>query len=133
MTLQLVCMNAAPVVKKHRPRPFRRYETTLRAEAAEERDALFEEVIRTIPPGKVATYGQVAAAAGFPRNHRTVARFLSSMFHCDIPWQRVVGAGGEIKVSGRVAATQRSLLKAEGVTFTGKRINIDLHGHVFDL
>lgn len=126
-------MNARCVVKKPSSRHYSRYVSTLRADAAEERNATFEEVIRSIPPGKVATYGQVAAAAGYPRLHRAVARFLSSVYFCEIPWQRVIGAGGEIKIRGRAAATQRSLLKAEGVTFTGQLINIRLHRHIFDL
>lgn len=99
---------------------------------AERRESAFEEVIRAIPHGKVVTYGQVAEAAGYPRNHRGVARFLRETFAVDLPWHRVVGAGGEIKVRGATAALQRRLLKAEGVTFLGKKIDITQHGHDFD-
>jgi len=44
----------------------------------------------------------------------------------------VLGAGGEIKLAGRAAAEQRLRLKMEGVTFVGKRINLDRHQHVFE-
>jgi methylated-DNA-protein-cysteine methyltransferase-like protein len=96
------------------------------------RNEAFAETIRAIPRGKVATYGQVAAAAGYPRYHRAVARLLKMMTLGEYPWQRVVGAGGEIKVAGRAAAEQKLRLKMEGVTFAGKRINLSLHQHVFE-
>jgi methylated-DNA-protein-cysteine methyltransferase-like protein len=102
-----------------------------RASASEARDLAFEEAIRSIPRGKVATYGQIAEAAGYPRYHRAVARFLSTVLFLDLPWQRVVGAGGEIKTSGRSGARQRSLLKEEGVGFLGGRVDMRSHGHQF--
>ena len=64
------------------------------------RESAYEKiwaVVRSIPKGKVATYGQVAAAAGFPLYHRHVAAMLRKS-HGTLPWQRVVGAGGEIKL-----------------------------------
>ena len=103
------------------------------ARSSKARDQAFAEAIQSIPRGKVATYGQVAAAAGYPRYHRAVARFLGSVIQGEYPWQRVVGAGGEIKVRGRAAAEQKLLLKMEGVTFLGKRVNLSLHQHVFEL
>jgi methylated-DNA-protein-cysteine methyltransferase-like protein len=96
------------------------------------REEAFAETIRSIPPGKVASYGQVAAAAGYPRYHRAVARFLKTAIPGDFPWQRVLGAGGEIKLSGRSAAEQRLRLRMEGVTFAGKRIDLTRHQHVFE-
>jgi len=51
----------------------------------------------------------------------------------ELPWQRVLGAGGEIKLAGRAAAEQRLRLRMEGVTFVGKRIDLTLHQHVFEL
>jgi len=99
---------------------------------SEIRDQAFAETIRSIPRGKVASYGQVAAAAGYPRYHRAVARFLKGAIPGELPWQRVLGAGGEIKLSGRAAAEQRLRLRMEGVTFAGKRVNLDLHQHVFE-
>jgi len=101
--------------------------------SSEIRDEAFAETIRTIPRGKVASYGQVAAAAGYPRYHRAVARLLKTMIPGELPWQRVLGAGGEIKLAGRAAAEQRLRLRMEGVTFVGKRIDLNLHQHVFEL
>jgi len=83
-----------------------------------------------IPRGKVATYGQVARAAGFPRNARQVAWALRAA-HGAIPWQRVVGAGGEIKLGGHPGMEQRLRLQSEGVTFRGRRINMRLHEFQF--
>lgn len=108
------------------------FSTERQMAATEERYARFEEIIRSIPRGKVATYGQIAEAAGYPRGHRLVARFLRDMYYIDLPWQRVVGAGGEIKIPQGGAAKQRALLKAEGVVCTGKRIDMDTYGHIFD-
>jgi methylated-DNA-protein-cysteine methyltransferase-like protein len=96
------------------------------------REAAFAETIRSIPHGKVASYGQVAAAAGYPRYHRAVAGFLKTAIPGELPWQRVLGAGGEIKLAGRAAAEQKLRLRMEGVTFAGKRINLSLHQHFFD-
>ncbi len=98
---------------------------------SEIRDEAFEQTIRSIPRGKVASYGRVAAAAGYPRYHRAVARLLKTMIPGRLPWQRVLGAGGEIKLRGTAAAEQRLRLKMEGVTFAGKRVNLRLHEHEF--
>ena len=97
------------------------------------RDQAFVDTIRSIPRGKVASYGQVAAAAGYPRYHRAVARLLKTMIPGELPWQRVLGAGGEITLAGRAAAEQRLRLKLEGVTFIRKRVDLNLHQHVFEL
>jgi methylated-DNA-protein-cysteine methyltransferase related protein len=91
------------------------------------------DTIRFIPCGKVASYGQVAAAAGYPRYHRAVARLLKTTIPGELPWHRVLGAGGEIKLAGRAAAEQRLRLKMEGVAFAGKRVDLNLHQHVFDV
>lgn len=95
------------------------------------RNAAFRRVIRSIPKGRVATYGQVAAAAGYPLYHRAVARLLQSDPTDRLPWQRVVGAAGEIKLRFEAAAEQRLRLRMEGVTFRGKRVNLQLHQHAF--
>lgn len=100
---------------------------------SEIRDEAFAEAIRSIPRGKVASYGQVAAAAGHPGYHRAVARLLKTMIPGELPWQRVLGAGGQIKLAGRAAAEQRLRLRMEGVTFVGKRIDLSLHQHVFEV
>jgi len=76
-------------------------------------------VVRTIPRGKVATYGQVAELAGIPSGHRVVARALRS---CPerLPWQRVVGKKdarrGQISIGDPDhAGLQRARIEAEGV------------------
>jgi methylated-DNA-protein-cysteine methyltransferase related protein len=94
----------------------------------EERDAAFQRIIRSVPKGKVSTYGRVAAAAGYPLYHRAVARLLRGET-LGLPWQRIVGAGGEIKLRGEAAAEQRFRLGMEGVKFRGKRVNMELHEH----
>jgi methylated-DNA-protein-cysteine methyltransferase related protein len=93
----------------------------------ETRDAAFRRIIRSVPRGRVSTYGKVAAAAGYPLYHRAVARLLRRDMH--LPWQRIVGAGGEIKLRGDAAAEQRLRLNIEGVKFRGKRVNMELYEH----
>jgi methylated-DNA-protein-cysteine methyltransferase-like protein len=104
-----------------------------RPTSTEIRDQIFAETIRSIPRGRVASYGQVAAAAGYPRYHRAVARFLKAAIPGELPWQRVLGAGGEIKLVGRAAAEQKLRLRMEGVKFVGKRVDLNLHQHVFEV
>jgi methylated-DNA-protein-cysteine methyltransferase related protein len=93
------------------------------------RDAAFRRIIRSIPKGKVSTYGRVAAAAGYPLYHRAVARLLRKQAPGALPWQRIVGAGGEIKLRGEAAAEQRFRLLLEGVKFRGKRVNMESYEH----
>ncbi|MGC3956544.1 MAG: MGMT family protein [Verrucomicrobiota bacterium] len=97
-----------------------------------EREESIFRAIRSIPRGKVATYGQVAAAAGYPLYHRLVARLLNNI-ELRLPWQRVLGAGGAIKLPGEAALEQRLRLEMEGVKFKGKRVDMDLHQHKFKL
>ena len=99
--------------------------------ASEIRNEAFSEAIRSIPRGKVASYGQVAAAAGYPGYHRAVARLLKTATLGDLPWQRVLGSGGEIKLVGSAAAEQKLRLRLEGVKFLGRRVDLRLHQHVF--
>jgi methylated-DNA-protein-cysteine methyltransferase-like protein len=91
----------------------------------EQRDIAFRRMILSIPPGKVSTYGSVAAAAGYPRYHRAVARLLRTDPIDQLPWHRVVGVGGEVKVRGAAAHEQRARLKLEGVQFNGKRVDME--------
>jgi methylated-DNA-protein-cysteine methyltransferase-like protein len=88
-----------------------------------------EAAIRSIPKGKVSTYGGVARAAGFPGAARFVARVLNRGF--GLPWQRVLGAGGEIKLRGDSAIEQRLRLEAEGVRFRGRRVDMKAHEFKF--
>ena len=84
-----------------------------------------ERAIRAIPRGKVSTYGAIAKAAGFPGAARQVAKVLRRSF--GLPWQRVLGAGGEIKLRGDSAIEQRLRLQAEGVRFRGRKVDMKAH------
>lgn len=76
--------------------------------------------VRTIPPGQVSSYGEVGQAVG------AGARAVGWALHfvpSDVPWQRVVGADGALRISKRsphLALRQRQLLESEGVTFDEK-------------
>ena len=102
----------------------------LRARPSAKRDAAMRKTIRQIPRGQVATYGQVAAAAGYPLYHRQVAQMLRGSGGT-LPWQRVVGAGGEIKLKFEAGMEQRTRLEMEGVRFRGKRVDMAEHQHRF--
>ena len=95
----------------------------------QQRDAAFRRIIRSVPKGKVSTYGKVAAAAGYPLYHRAVAQLLRKQALDKLPWQRIVGAGGEIKLRGEAAAEQRLRLTMEGVRFRGKRVDMEACEH----
>jgi methylated-DNA-protein-cysteine methyltransferase-like protein len=81
------------------------------------RDHAFRRIILSIPPGQVSTYGAVAAAAGYPLYHRAVARLLRSDPPDSLPWHRVVGANGHIKLRDAAAVEQHARLLLEGVQF----------------
>jgi len=85
--------------------------------------------IRKVPRGHVSTYGGIARAAGYPGAARQVVAALRSAF--DVPWHRIVGAGGAIKLRGDSAIEQRLRLEAEGITFRGRRVNMRVHEHRF--
>lgn len=93
-----------------------------------------QEIIATIqkiPRGKVSTYGGVARAAGFPGAARQVVGALRSSF--GLPWHRVLGAGGHIKLRGDSAVEQRLRLESEGVAFRGKLVDMKRHEFRFPL
>jgi len=81
-------------------------------------------VVRRIPRGRVATYGQIAAAAGFPRAPRLAGYALHALPPgSPLPWHRVVGAGGRLslaRLSPDGALTQRMRLEREGVRFDAR-------------
>jgi methylated-DNA-protein-cysteine methyltransferase-like protein len=97
---------------------------------SELRDRAIERAIRSIPKGKVSSYSAVAAAAGYPLYHRLVARLLRG---CGdrLPWHRVLGADGTIRVPQDAAYEQRLRLEMEGVRFIGKRVDLAAHAHQF--
>ena len=91
--------------------------------------ARIRAVVRRIPRGKVATYGQIAYIAGYPGAARQVAWALHSS--SGLPWHRVLGAGGKILLPGEAGFEQRMRLKAEGVVFDGLRVRMKEHQWVY--
>ncbi len=94
------------------------------------------EVVRCIPSGKVATYGQVAELAGLIGQARLVgyALYRVDMKSSDIPWQRVINAKGEVSLSPFRQGTdyvQRSLLEHEGIQFNAND-KIDLKTYLWE-
>ena len=73
--------------------------------------------VQAIPPGRVASYGEIARRCGSPRAARQVVRVLHSYSgKLGLPWQRVVGAGGSIRLRpGFGLEEQVALLRSEGV------------------
>jgi methylated-DNA-protein-cysteine methyltransferase-like protein len=76
-------------------------------------------VVRRIPKGRVATYGQVAALAGLPRQARQVGYALAALADTRVPWHRVLNARGGISPRSDPGPErlQRVLLEREGVGF----------------
>ena len=85
-------------------------------------------VVRRIPRGRVATYGQVAELAGIPRHARQVGYALHALeWASRVPWHRVINARGEISLRKAPGAgsVQRQLLEREGVVFDAAgRVNL---------
>lgn len=96
------------------------------------------EMVRQIPPGKVATYGQIAALVPIPmgmaeKDYRAFSpRWVGgAMAACPdgVPWQRVINAQGKISVRGGGEQRQRELLEAEGVVFDDRdRVDLRRYG-----
>ena len=78
--------------------------------------------VRRIPPGRVATYGDVAAAAGVPRAARAVGNIMKGCRVPGVPCHRVVAAGGKLGGYGGSETMKRALLAAEGIVVSGVRI-----------
>ena len=85
------------------------------------------DILRKIPRGKVATYGQIAALAGSPRAARQVVRILHACSEkLDLPWYRVINKQGKISLPQNGGyELQKSLLKKEGVKFNREDV-VDL-------
>ncbi len=90
------------------------------------------DIIKSIPSGKVMTYGQIAAYAGSPRGARQVVRILHSMSSKhDLPWHRVINSKGEIgfKEKGQYNY-QQHLLQSEGVLLNDKgKVDLGRYRH----
>jgi len=79
-------------------------------------------VVRRIPPGRVATYGDVAAMAGQPRAARAVGNIMRDCRRPDVPCHRVIAAGGRLGGYGGNEGLKRALLAAEGLVVSGSRV-----------
>jgi methylated-DNA-protein-cysteine methyltransferase-like protein len=92
------------------------------------------QVVRMIPHGRVATYGQIAAIVGDRRAARTVGWALNALREgTEVPWHRVINAQGMIstRYRERAAAAQRVLLESEGIQFDAQG-RIDMHTHQWE-
>jgi len=78
--------------------------------------------VRRIPPGRVATYGDVAAAAGAPRAARAVGNIMKGCRTPGVPCHRVIAAGGRLGGYGGSEGLKRSLLLAEGVVVSATHV-----------
>ena len=76
-------------------------------------------IVRRIPRGRVATYGQIAQLAGYPRQARQIGYALAALEADEVPWQRVINAQGEIssRTNPDGELIQRILLEEEGLAF----------------
>jgi len=84
-------------------------------------------VVRRIPPGRVATYGDVAALAGRPRAARAVGNIMRGCSRPDVPCHRVIAAGGRLGGYGGREVLKRALLLAEGIAIIGTRVRLQQH------
>ncbi len=86
-------------------------------------------LVKKIPRGRVATYGELARALRLSGGARAIGYALAA---CPsgrgIPWHRVLGAGGRIRVPEPHAELQRRLLESEGVVLDGGRVNLARYG-----
>jgi methylated-DNA-protein-cysteine methyltransferase related protein len=86
-------------------------------------------LVTKIPRGRVATYGQLAKMLRLGGGARAIGYALAaSPAGRGIPWHRVLGAGGRIRVPEPHAALQRRLLEAEGVAVEGGRVDLADYG-----
>jgi methylated-DNA-[protein]-cysteine S-methyltransferase len=79
-------------------------------------------LVRRIPAGRVATYGDIAAAAGHPRAARAVGNIMRTCERADVPCHRVIAAAGRLGGYGGYAGLKRDLLRAEGVQVKGSTV-----------
>lgn len=89
-------------------------------------EARLLDVLRRVPCGRVVTYGLLADLAGHPGRARWVARVLQKADDSELPWHRVIAAGGRIALPANrpEGALQRERLRAEGVPFRGERVDL---------
>jgi methylated-DNA-protein-cysteine methyltransferase-like protein len=90
--------------------------------------AMRKQILR-IPKGRVSTYGAIAYVSGYPGASRQVVWALRSS--AGLPWHRVIGAGGVIKLPGEQGFEQRMRLRQEGIELSGLRIDMKRYEHNF--
>ena len=87
------------------------------------------KLVKSVPRGRVITYGQVARALRLRGGGRTAGRAMAA---CPsgrgIPWHRVVGAGGRLLIREPLASLQRRMLESEGVRVVENRVRLTEHG-----
>jgi methylated-DNA-protein-cysteine methyltransferase-like protein len=88
------------------------------------------QVVKQVPRGKVANYGQIAQIVGVGCDARTVGYAMASTPEGnDVPWQRIVNREGKISLPGKGGEIQRMRLEAEGITFDARgRIDMKRFG-----
>jgi O-6-methylguanine DNA methyltransferase len=79
-------------------------------------------IVKRIPPGRVATYGDIAALAGFPRAARAVGTVMRKCRDPRVPCHRVIGAAGGLGGYGGNLQVKRELLRAEGLEVGVSRV-----------
>lgn len=85
-------------------------------------------VVARIPPGKVATYGQVAELAGYAGRARQVGYALAALIDdAGVPWHRVINTRGQVSARShtKLHELQRHLLECEGIVFVNDRVDLD--------
>ncbi|QIB51249.1 MGMT family protein [Pseudomonas sp. OIL-1] len=91
----------------------------------------FWQILATIPPGRVTSYGRLAQLAGLGRGARLVARWLAQLPEgSSLPWHRVVNSRGQLSLSpcSPAGVEQRHRLQSEGVPIINHRVNMARFG-----
>jgi methylated-DNA-protein-cysteine methyltransferase-like protein len=84
------------------------------------------QIVRQIPKGQVATYGQIASLAGIPRHSRLIARILSGLpYETRLPWHRVINSQG--RITNPAKDRQQSRLEKEGVILINGRFLLKVY------
>jgi methylated-DNA-protein-cysteine methyltransferase related protein len=86
-------------------------------------------LVKKIPRGRVATYGEIARALELPGGARAAGHAMAACPNGrGIPWHRVLGAGGRLLIREPYASLQRKLLASEGVTMSERSVNMKKYG-----
>jgi len=103
-----------------------------RVDSAESTFQRIYSTVRRIPPGRVATYGQIATLAGLPGRARQVGYALAALPNgSSVPWHRVINAQGRLSLERTMpggGVVQRQRLEQEGIVFDGRRVSLQRFG-----